>query len=98
MKAGIGPASRMRLGFGCAFLDVDLDGHLDLAAVNGHIDETVRNITGNHGYAQPPHLFLNGGKGSFHDVADQVGADLPRRRWGAGWLMAISIAMATSIC
>ena len=31
----------------------------DLAVANGHIDETVRNIRGNVGYAQPPHLFLN---------------------------------------
>ena len=30
------------LGFGCAFVDLDLDGRLDLAVVNGHIDETVR--------------------------------------------------------
>jgi len=74
MKTGVGQASRKRLGFGCAFLDVNLDGHLDLAAVNGHIDETVRNIAGNHGYAQPPHLFLNDGKSGFHDVAAQIGA------------------------
>jgi hypothetical protein len=74
IQAGVGQASRKRLGFGCAFLDANLDGYLDLAAVNGHIDETVRNITGNHGYAQPPHLFLNDGKGSFHDVAAQIGA------------------------
>jgi hypothetical protein len=74
IKAGVGQASRKRLGFGCAFLDANLDGYLDLAAVNGHIDETVRNIAGNHGYAQPPHLFLNDGKGGFHDVAAQVGA------------------------
>jgi hypothetical protein len=74
IKAGVGQASRMRLGFGCAFLDANLDGFLDLAAVNGHIDETVRNIAGNHGYAQPPHLFLNDGKGGFHDVAAQIGA------------------------
>ena len=72
-KIGIGAPSRLRLGFSCAFLDVDLDGHLDLAVVNGHIDETVRNITRNHGHAQPPYLFLNGGNGSFRDVAEQVG-------------------------
>jgi hypothetical protein len=74
MRSGIGQASRMRLGFGCAFLDADLDGRLDLVAVNGQIDETVRNISGNHGYAQPPHLFLNDGKGLFRDVAAQAGA------------------------
>jgi enediyne biosynthesis protein E4 len=74
IQAGVGQESRKRLGFGCAFLDANLDGHLDLAAVNGHIDETVRNIAGNHGYAQPPHLFLNDGKGGFHDVAARIGA------------------------
>lgn len=73
MQTGIGQASRSRLGFGCVFFDADLDGHLDLAAVNGHIDETVRNISGNHGYAQPPQLFLNDGKGVFHDIAAQIG-------------------------
>ena len=73
LRSGIGQASRLRLGFGCSFMDADLDGHLDLLAVNGHIDETVRNISGNHGYAQPPHLFLNDGKGVFRDIAAQVG-------------------------
>ena len=73
LRTGIGQASRTRLGFGCAFLDIDLDGHLDLVAVNGHIDETVRNISGNHGFAQSPLLFLNDGKGQFRDVAAQSG-------------------------
>lgn len=72
--AGVGLASRASLGFGCAFVDIDLDGRLDLVAVNGHIDETVRRIHGNVGYAQPPHLFLNNGKGGFRDVAAQAGA------------------------
>jgi hypothetical protein len=72
--AGVGQASRSSLGFGCAFLDINLDGYLDLAAVNGHIDETVRRIHGNVGYAQPPHLFLNAGKAAgFRDVAAAVG-------------------------
>jgi hypothetical protein len=71
--AGIGQASRDSLGFGCSFLDINLDGRLDLIAVNGHIDETVRQIHGNTGYAQPPHLFLNRGGGHFQDVAAQAG-------------------------
>jgi hypothetical protein len=72
-KNGIGQASRNSLGFGCAFFDADLDGRLDLMAVNGHIDETVRHIHSNVGYAQPPHLFLNDGRGNFRDVAGEVG-------------------------
>lgn len=72
IPAGIGQPSRESLGFGCAFLDINLDGRLDLVAVNGHIDETVRQIRGNAGYAQPPHLFLNRG-GRFQDVAALAG-------------------------
>ena len=73
MGSGIGTASRDSLGFGCSFLDINLDGRLDLIAVNGHIDETVRQIHGHTGYAQPPHLFLNRGNDRFQDVAEQAG-------------------------
>ncbi len=82
--AGVGLASMNTLGFGCAFLDADLDGSVDLAVANGHIDETVRNIRGNVGYAQPPQLFLNDGRGNFHDAASTVGSDFGRPRVGRG--------------
>jgi hypothetical protein len=80
VAAGVGLASKNTLGFGCTFLDVNLDGALDLAVVNGHIDDTVRNIRGNIGYAQAPQLFLNDGTGKFRDVAAEVGGgfDLPK--------------------
>jgi len=71
-KTGIAQASRASLGFGCTFLDADLDGRLDLLAVNGHIDETVRNIHKNTGYAQPPHLFLNDGARGFSPLRSDV--------------------------
>src|ERR1700731_370982 len=80
----MGIASRNSLGFGCAFLDVNLDGWLDFAVANGPIDETVRNIRGNVGYAQPPQLFLNRGKGMFREVAAEVGADFDHPKVGRG--------------
>jgi hypothetical protein len=72
------------LGFGCVFADFDLDGSLDLALANGHIDETVRNIRGNVGYAQPPQLFLNQGKGIFRDATVEVGSDFSQPKVGRG--------------
>ncbi len=84
MRAGIGLPSRGTLGFGCAFVDVDLSGALDLVVVNGHIEETVRNIRGNIGFAQPPHLFLNLGNGTFRDVAAAAGSDFAQPRVGRG--------------
>jgi enediyne biosynthesis protein E4 len=61
-----------------------LDGALDLAVANGHIDETVRNIRGNVGYAQAPQLFLNLGGGKFRDVADAAGGGFETPKVGRG--------------
>jgi hypothetical protein len=82
--AGVGLASKNSLGFGCIFFDANLDGWLDLAVANGHIDETVRNIRGNVGYAQPPFLFLNNSQGSFRDVAKEVGGGFDQPKVGRG--------------
>ena len=83
-QSGVGIASRNSLGFGCAFFDVNLDGWLDFAVANGHIDETVRNIRGNVGYAQPPQLFLNRGKGMFLEIAAEVGGSFDQPKVGRG--------------
>ena len=83
-RSGVGIASLTRLGFGCVFADLDLDGTLDLVVANGHIDETVRNIRGNVGYAQPPLLFLNHGNATFRDVAAAVGLEFAQPRVGRG--------------
>jgi hypothetical protein len=82
-QSGVGMASKDKLGFGCIFLDADLDGALDLAVVNGHIDDTVRNVNG-VGYAQPPQLFLNSGKGTFADVAAEIGGGFSQAKVGRG--------------
>jgi hypothetical protein len=84
MQTGLGNASRNTLGFGCVFFDADLDGLLDIAIANGHIDETVRNIRGNVGYAQAPQLFENLGRGKFRDIATEVGGGFELPRVGRG--------------
>jgi enediyne biosynthesis protein E4 len=83
-RSGVGVPSLTRLGFGCVFADLDLDGALDLIVANGHIDETVRNIRGNVGYAQAPLLFLNQGGATFRDVAGQAGSGFAQPRVGRG--------------
>ena len=84
MSAGIGGPSKNTLGFGCCFADMNLDGKLDLVVANGHIDETVRNIRGNVGYAQPPLLFLNARDGKFEDVASSAGKEFAEAKVGRG--------------
>jgi hypothetical protein len=84
LAAGVGAPSRNTLGFGCAFFDADLDGLLDIAVANGHIDETVRNIRGNVGYAQPPQFFLNLGGGKFRDAGSELGGGFDSPKVGRG--------------
>ena len=84
VQAGVGTPTKPMLGFGCIFADVDLDGALDLVLANGHIDDTVRNIRRNVGYAQPPQLFLNAGNGTFRDATLEAGSDFKRPKVGRG--------------
>jgi enediyne biosynthesis protein E4 len=71
--SGIGTISLNWLGFGCAFLDEDLDGRLDLLVANGHVMDNValteREIT----YAERKSLYHNRGDGTFVDIAAGAG-------------------------
>jgi enediyne biosynthesis protein E4 len=87
VQSGVGLPSKTTLGFGCAFADCDLDGALDLIAVNGHIDDTVRNVR-NVGYAQPPQLFLNNGKGQFREMGAEAGGGFNQPKVGRGLAVA----------
>jgi len=84
MRTGVGAASRNRLGFGCGFADMNLDGSLDLVVANGHLDETVRSRRTGVGHAQPPLLLVNRGDGTFQDRAAAAGAGFAQPRVARG--------------
>jgi len=81
--SGLGPATRDRLSFGTVALDADLDGHLDLAIANGHIDRDSPALF-NAPYAQKQQLFLGDGAGHFRDVSSQAGAYFRQDHVGRG--------------
>ncbi|MFO0951926.1 MAG: FG-GAP-like repeat-containing protein [Isosphaeraceae bacterium] len=73
--SGLGPASRLRLGFGAAMLDAQNDGRLDLVTANGHTDDL-----GDRPYRMPAQLLLGPGEGRLVDATDAAGPDFARPR------------------
>ena len=84
--SGLGPASLPTTGFGTAFLDVDLDGHLDLLMVNGRVRRSPAPTEDQLGwqvaaevpelltfYAEPNLLYLGDGAGRFTDAGERAG-------------------------
>lgn len=82
---GIGPASRLALTFGVAFLDLDLDGRLDLVQANGHLEPEISTIQPSQTYAQPGQAFWNCGEACrdlYRPFSDP--GDLSKHRVGRG--------------
>ena len=80
----VGRASLLTLGFGCFWLDYNLDGWPDLFAANGHIDPGINSIQRQVHYAEPPLLFENLGNGKFADVTREMGAAFNQARVARG--------------
>jgi hypothetical protein len=83
-RSAIGRASLLTLTFGCFFFDYDLDGRLDVFAVNGHVADDINRVQPRVTYEQPPHLFRNAAAHQFEDVSRAVGAALQRPIVGRG--------------
>ncbi len=84
---GVGSPSRLRLSFGMLFLDADLDGRLDLLAVNGHIEDAISQVQASQTHRQPAQLFWNAaidGGATFVALPDAAVGDLGRPVVGRG--------------
>ncbi len=77
--AGVGESKQPYLAFAAESLDYDLDGHLDVAVGNGHINDNVDRIRGDVTYREPQQLLHNRGDGRFEEELSQEGGlRLPR--------------------
>src|SRR5688572_10512715 len=75
-RSTVGRASLLLLAFGVFFFDYDLDGHPDLFAANGHIDEEIGRVQPKISFKQPALLFRNTGKGRFENATSSAGSAL----------------------
>ncbi len=83
-KTRIGPATELPLKFAILFCDYDLDGRLDMLALNGHIEPTIESVRKDTTYEEAPQLFWNRGDGMFAEVSKACGDCMQKRLVGRG--------------
>jgi enediyne biosynthesis protein E4 len=83
-SAGIAGPTFVRMGWGAAFFDADLDGRLDLFFANGHMFSDIDRFPQlGETYRQKNQLLLNLGT-RFRDVSERAGAGLQIAAVGRG--------------
>lgn len=82
-RSEVGRASLLMVTWAVFFFDADLDGWLDLFAVNGGTDES-QGRDQRARLSMPPLLLRNRGTGTFENVTSQVGAAFNRPIMGRG--------------
>jgi len=83
-RTGLGHPSINLLGFGTKFVDLDLDGWLDIFIVNGHVIDNIKLFNRDYTHAQQKQIFINQGNETFLDQTKTIGGDLLEPTVGRG--------------
>ena len=76
LETGLGKPSIPFLAFGTKFVDLNLDGWLDIYVANGHVIDNINLFNREYQHAQPNQVFINQGNGTFIDKTTKIGGDL----------------------
>ncbi len=71
-SAGLGQPSLDVLGFGTKFIDINLDGWLDLFVVNGHVIDNISHFNSTYTHPQRKQVFINNQNGTFSEIDQQL--------------------------
>jgi enediyne biosynthesis protein E4 len=82
-RSEVGRSSLLSVTWAVSFLDADLDGFLDIFAVNGGTDES-QGMDARARLSQPPLLLRNRGDRSFENVTSRLGPEFGEPIMGRG--------------
>lgn len=83
-SAGLGQPTLDVLGFGTKFLDINLDGWLDLFVVNGHVIDNISHFNSAYTHAQRKQIFINNQNETFREIDQQLIGDAQNEAVGRG--------------
>jgi hypothetical protein len=85
LATGLDQPSRLMVGFGTKFLDVNNDGWLDIAIANGHVRDNQEQIDKQTTYKQPMQLFISDANATAYlDKSREAGPGFTRPGVGRG--------------
>lgn len=83
-SAGLGQPSLDVLGFGTKFMDINLNGWVDLFVVNGHVIDNISHFNSAYTHAQRKQVFINNQNGTFSEIDQQLIGDAANVSVGRG--------------